>query len=91
MAEGKIGKYFGVGNNANRDKSTWKSTLSAVSVGDSEKKYTRQITNLAAGTNPTDAVNVAQLKSLKYYSDKTFINKNDLDLDGTTLNIKWQM
>ena len=34
----------------------------AVSIGSSTK--TRQITNLAAGTNDTDAVNVAQLKSV---------------------------
>lgn len=46
--------------------STWKSTAAAVSVGDStgDTKITRQITNLAAGTNDTDAVNVAQLKQV---------------------------
>lgn len=43
---------------------TWKSTAAAVSVGDStgETVLTRQITNVAAGTEDTDAVNVAQLK-----------------------------
>ena len=43
---------------------TWKSTVAAVSVGDStgETVLTRQITNVAAGTEDTDAVNVAQLK-----------------------------
>ena len=50
---------------------TWTSTLGAVSVGaaatvDKEgnpvAQKTRQITNLAAGTTDTDAVNVAQLK-----------------------------
>lgn len=40
----------------------WKSTLGAVSVGDKTEGYTRQITNVAAGTQDTDAVNVAQLK-----------------------------
>ncbi len=45
--------------------STWKSTLGAVSVGNADKGYTRQITNVAAGTNDTDAVNVAQLKQLE--------------------------
>ena len=39
---------------------TWRSTAGAVSVGSSSK--TRQIINVAAGTNDTDAVNVAQLK-----------------------------
>lgn len=56
---------------------TWKSTAAAVSVGDASKKITRQITNVAAGTQDTDAVNVAQLKAIsntvnasktKYYS-----------------------
>ncbi|MCH4188530.1 MAG: YadA-like family protein [Megasphaera sp.] len=42
---------------------TWKSTAAAVSVGDAEKGITRQITNVAAGANDTDAVNVAQLKA----------------------------
>ena len=69
------------------DSSTWKSTAAAVSVGRAEEKdkagnvttsaITRQITNVAAGTQDTDAVNVAQLKAVsntvdasktKYYS-----------------------
>lgn len=52
--------------------SVWTSTIGAVSLGggkfktdSGEKIYTRQITNLAAGTNDTDAVNVAQLKALE--------------------------
>ena len=44
--------------------STWQSTAAAVSVGDASKKITRQITNVAAGTQDTDAVNVAQLKAV---------------------------
>gem|GEM_PF-4214881 len=44
--------------------SEWIATWGAVSVGNEEKGYTRQITNLAAGTEDTDAVNVAQLKAL---------------------------
>ena len=43
----------------------WKSTLGAVSVGDKTEGYTRQITNVAAGTQDTDAVNVAQLKKVE--------------------------
>lgn len=41
----------------------WKSSWAAVSVGDST--HTRQITNVAAGFNDTDAVNVAQLKNVE--------------------------
>lgn len=50
----------------------WTSTIGAVSLGggtfktdSGEKIYTRQITNLAAGTQDTDAVNVAQLKAVE--------------------------
>ena len=43
---------------------TWKSTAAAVSVGNKKKNLTRQITNVAAGTEDTDAVNVAQLKQV---------------------------
>lgn len=44
----------------------WRATNGAVSVGSSveDKKITRQITNVAAGTEDTDAVNVAQLKKV---------------------------
>lgn len=44
----------------------WQATNGAVSVGSSVegKKITRQITNVAAGTEDTDAVNVAQLKKV---------------------------
>ena len=45
--------------------STWKATASAVSVGDVANDVTRQITSVAAGTNDTDAVNVAQLKKIE--------------------------
>lgn len=44
------------------DDKAWKSSWAAVSIGDST--HTRQITNLAAGFNDTDAVNVAQLKAV---------------------------
>ena len=42
--------------------SVWQATDAAVSVGDGTTR-TRQITSVAAGTNDTDAVNVAQLKN----------------------------
>lgn len=48
---------------------TWKATAAAVSVGNAatptSAAVTRQITNVAAGTEDTDAVNVAQLKAVK--------------------------
>ena len=64
----------------NKTDVTWQATRGAVSVGDVDnadptKKVTRQITSVAAGTNDTDAVNVAQLKSL---NDKVEQNKADI-------------
>ena len=53
-------------NAASTDTSSiWKATASAVSVGDVANDVTRQITSVAAGTNDTDAVNVAQLKKVE--------------------------
>ena len=49
---------------ANKLVATWQATGAAISVGNSETGLTRQITNVAAGTLDTDAVNVAQLKQL---------------------------
>ncbi|WP_455478678.1 YadA-like family protein [Bartonella sp. B10] len=61
------------------DDHVWKSTLAAVSVGDVSKEYSRQITGVAAGSKDTDAVNVAQLKSLKSYMDA----KNLVEMDDS--------
>ncbi|WP_415944166.1 ESPR-type extended signal peptide-containing protein [Megasphaera elsdenii] len=49
------------------DTTTWVATSGAVSVGGTDAtgvKITRQITNVAAGSQDSDAVNVAQLKAL---------------------------
>ena len=62
--------------------SVWRATAGAVSVGDHDIGITRQITNLAAGSEDTDAVNVAQLKSLKNAGLKFAMNdydKNQVD------------
>ncbi|MDU4557965.1 MAG: ESPR-type extended signal peptide-containing protein [Negativicoccus succinicivorans] len=47
----------------------WLATKSALSVGDVGNNITRQITSVAAGRNDTDAVNVAQLKKMRTYTD----------------------
>ena len=65
---------------------TWKSTASAVSVGDVANGATRQITSVAAGTNDTDAVNVAQLKRLH---DMISVNTyNTVNVQGDVTNLK---
>ena len=62
------------------------STMGAVSVGDGGTK-TRQITNVAAGTADTDAVNVAQLRNVNLkVAGNT--GKNDVLLDNQTLTVK---
>ncbi|WP_035011669.1 Vomp family autotransporter [Bartonella vinsonii] len=48
-----------------KDTLAWKSTGGDFSVGNTNQKLTRQITNVAAGSEDTDAVNVAQLKALR--------------------------
>ena len=72
----------------------WRSTVSAASVGDKTKGYTRQITGVAAGSEDTDAVNVAQLKAVQtasveaakthYYSvnDAGYHNAGNYNNDG---------
>ncbi len=63
VAAGAVG-YDPSGNSHYGDTTgTWKSTLGAVAVGDTTRNKTRQIIGVAAGTNDTDAVNVAQLKA----------------------------
>ena len=62
------------------------STMGAVSVGDGGTK-TRQITNVAAGTADTDAVNVAQLRNVNLkVAGNT--GKNDVLLDNQILTVK---
>ncbi len=50
--------------------STWTATKGAVSVGDTVNNITRQITNVAAGNEDTDAVNVAQLKQVASQAER---------------------
>ena len=65
VAAGAVGYDILINAPSTNTSATWKSTASAVSVGDVGNNVTRQITSVAAGTNDTDAVNVAQLKQLR--------------------------
>ena len=79
-AEDRTNKYAGLAGTAQT------STLAAVSVGDGATA-TRQITGLAAGKNDTDAVNVAQLRSVNLkYAGNT--GNGDVLLDNGTLTVK---
>ncbi|WP_246790023.1 YadA-like family protein [Bartonella taylorii] len=64
----------------------WKGTQGAVSVGDVANKKTRQIVGVAAGFEDTDAVNVAQLKSLQGYVNKGWKLSVD-DKNATVVSI----
>ena len=61
------------------------STWGAVSIGDSTN--TRQITGLAAGTKDTDAVNVAQLKSVNLAFTGDNSSSGDVNLANSKLAI----
>ena len=69
------------------EKSIWCSTRGAFSVGDTVRNITRQITNVAAGSEDTDAVNVAQLKKALESIDVdagTGIKVDKITKDGKT-------
>lgn len=87
--------YTAAVSEKNQITSVWQSNAAAVSVGDRETGLTRQITNVAAGTEDTDAVNVAQLKSIQtqldsnsvhYFSTKSSQTSTDTNYlnDGAT-------
>lgn len=64
----------------------WKSNLGAISVGE-KNKFSRQITNVAAGSEDTDAVNVAQLKAVANQVTTVTTNLNNkanTNLDNIT-------
>ena len=72
----------------------WQSIEGAVSVGNAEVGLTRQITGVAAGTEDTDVVNVAQLKKLAGNVSEqmtgldTRITTNTENIKKNTENIK---
>ena len=86
-AAGRTNKYDNLTNNT---KAALTSTRAAVSIGDDSVSITRQLTGLAAGTQDTDAVNVAQLKAvnLKFAGDSTQVTgSTDVRLNDGTFNV----
>lgn len=99
-AKGEAGYDALTGENSTDESITWKATSAAVSVGGRVtmssgyvKDVTRQITNVAAGTQDTDAVNVAQLKRAMEKANFKFEAGNGIVIetvkgdDGTTYKI----
>ena len=86
-ATGRTNDYNNLTNNTN---AALASTRAAVSIGDDSASVTRQLTGLAAGTQDTDAVNVAQLKAvnLKFAGDSTQVTgSTDVRLNDGTFNV----
>ena len=72
---------------ADKTSHVWNATTGAVSIGTADGTVTRQLNGVAAGTNDTDAVNVAQLKKLegmKANVNASNIGKNLKGADGNT-------
>ncbi|EJF79377.1 Adhesin yadA precursor [Candidatus Bartonella washoeensis] len=67
--KGTVGYDPYLNTNSTEDGIAWKSTTGAFSVGEvggrGNGRLTRQITGVAAGSEDTDAVNVAQLKAMR--------------------------
>ena len=82
VAAGAVGYDISTNAPSTDTSATWKSTASAVSIGDVANDVTRQITSVAAGTNDTDAVNVSQLKRVQdqITNSTTNISQNTADI-----------
>lgn len=91
--EAQVAGYDPSTKDASRENSaTWKATDAAVSVGKADGSMTRQITGVAAGTELTDAVNVAQLQKAlagaKDGNDTLKSSEDALKLDDNKLSMK---
>ncbi|MDS7945561.1 ESPR-type extended signal peptide-containing protein [Acinetobacter sp. V110_1] len=85
------------GTTSTQTTNVWKSTQGAIALGDAANNVTRQLTGLAAGTNDSDAVNVAQLKTVTNQTFKLQANGDVASavktsdtiqfLDGKNINI----
>lgn len=94
----RTGGYVGLYAPVGADSLTWKANSGAVSVGraigdEYHDQITRQITNVAAGSEDTDAVNVAQLKAatenvnINFEAGKGIVIETVKGTDGTTYKI----
>lgn len=88
VAGNSVKGYDPTGQTSTDTTAAWQATKAAVSIGTADGKVTRQINGVAAGTNDTDAVNVAQIKKLASV-DASNIGKNFKDGDVTTNENAW--
>ncbi|WP_308590107.1 ESPR-type extended signal peptide-containing protein [uncultured Megasphaera sp.] len=93
------GIAHGDANSSTKDP-VWNSTLGPISVGSASHwdnttgtqtaQQTRQITNVAAGKEDTDAVNVAQLKAVQSQSASAdrYVKSGSINTNNGTLSLK---
>lgn len=83
-AAGITGYDVSTNTTSTETNSTWRSTASAVSVGNVDDNITRQITGVSAGSKDTDAVNVAQLKKVASVAGKETTIVTGTNVNTTT-------
>lgn len=84
-AAGITGYDVSTNTTSTETNSTWRSTASAVSVGNVDDNITRQITGVSAGSKDTDAVNVAQLKKVASVAGKETTIVTGTNVNTTTV------
>lgn len=83
-AAGITGYDVSTNTTSTETNSTWRSTASAVSVGNVDDNITRQINGVSAGSKDTDAVNVAQLKKVASVAGKETTIVTGTNVNTTT-------
>lgn len=88
---GQVGLDLSGTTHSDASDAVWRSQAGALSIGNTsgDQKVTRQITGLAAGTQDTDAVNVAQLKAAQVHlaAGNNVSLQTSPSSDGTTYTV----
>lgn len=89
---GQVGLDLSGTTHSDASDAVWRSQAGALSIGNTsgDQKVTRQITGLAAGTQDTDAVNVAQLKAAQVHlaaGDNVSLETSTSSANGTTYTV----
>lgn len=89
---GQVGLDLSGTTHSDASDAVWRSQAGALSIGNTsgDQKVTRQITGLAAGTQDTDAVNVAQLKAAQVHlaaGNNVSLETSPSSANGTTYTV----
>lgn len=90
---GQVGLDLSGTTHSDASDAVWRSQAGALSIGNTsgDQKVTRQITGLAAGTQDTDAVNVAQLKAAQVHlaaGNNVSLGTSSSSANGTTYTVQ---